>query len=308
VSKRSVDLENFVVPPSETSPLFWLNVVTPDYFRVMGMSVLSGTGFSAADLSGNPPVAVVTAATARRFWPGQNAVGKHLRFVGEKDWRMVVGVIADVRAYDLERNVPDWMKGTVYVPFSPKATLEDGRIPAEMTIALRTSLDESQAGAMLRRVVTDLNQEVPVSEARTMGAVVSAAVSTPASTLSLFVAFAGLALTLGLVGIYGVLSFLVSKRTREIGIRIALGAQRRNVLWLVMREGARFSLLGIGLGLTGAFLLTRFLSSELYGVSPLDPVTYLGVAVAMAAVTMLACYVPARRAMRVDPLIALRYD
>jgi predicted permease len=308
VSKRSVDLENFVVPPSETSPLFWLNVVTPDYFRVMGMSVLSGTGFSAADLSGNPPLAVVTAATARRFWPGQNAVGKHLRFVGEKDWRMVVGVIADVRAYDLERNVPEWMKGTVYVPFSPKATLEDGRIPAEMTIALRTSLDESQAGAMLRRVVTDLNQEVPVSEVRTMGAVVSAAVSTPASTLSLFVAFAGLALTLGLVGIYGVLSFLVSKRTREIGIRIALGAQRRNVLWLVMREGARFSLLGIGLGLTGAFLLTRFLSSELYGVSPLDPVTYLGVAVAMAAVTMLACYVPARRAMRVDPLLALRYD
>ena len=308
VSKRSVDLEDFVVPPSETSPLFWLNVVTPDYFRVMGMSVLSGTGFSAADLSGNPAVAVVTAATARRFWPGQNAVGKHLRFVGERDWRMVVGVIADVRAYDLERNVPDWMKGTVYVPFSPKATLEDGRIPAEMTIALRTSLDESQAGAMLRRVVTDLNQEVPVSEVRTMGAVVSAAVSTPASTLSLFVAFAGLALALGLVGIYGVLSFLVSKRTREIGIRIALGAQRRNVLWLVMREGARFSLLGIGLGLTGAFLVTRFLSSELYGVSPMDPVTYLGVAVAMAAVTMLACYVPARRAMRVDPLIALRYD
>jgi ABC-type antimicrobial peptide transport system permease subunit len=101
---------------------------------------------------------------------------------------------------------------------------------------------------------------------------------------------------------------LVAKRTREIGIRMALGAQRRNVLWLVMREGARFSLLGIALGLTGAFLLTRFLSSELYGISPIDPVTYLGVAVAMAAITMLACYLPARRAMRVDPLIALRYD
>ena len=205
-------------------------------------------------MSGNPPVAVVTAATARRFWPDQNAVGKHIRFVGEKDWRTVVGVIADVRAYDLERNLPEWIKGTVYVPFSPRATLEDGRIPAEMTIALRTSLDESQAGAMLRRIVSDLNQDVPVSEVKTMGAVVSGAVSTPASTMSLFVAFAGLALILGMVGIYGVLSFLVSKRTREIGIRIALGAQRRNVLWLVMREGARFSLLGIGLGLTGAFL------------------------------------------------------
>jgi ABC-type antimicrobial peptide transport system permease subunit len=259
-------------------------------------------------MSGNPPVAVVTVATARRFWPDQNAVGKHIRFVGEKDWRTVVGVIADVRAYDLERNLPEWMKGMVYVPFSPRATLEDGRIPSEMTIALRTSLDESQAGAMLRRIVTDLNQEVPLSEVKTMGAVVSAATSTPASTMSLFVAFAGLALTLGMVGIYGVLSFLVSNRTREIGIRIALGARRRSVLWLVMREGARFSLLGIGLGLTGAFFLTRFLSSELYGVSPMDPITYLSVAIAMFAITMLACYWPARRAMRVDPLIALRYD
>jgi ABC-type antimicrobial peptide transport system permease subunit len=228
--------------------------------------------------------------------------------VGEKDWRTVIGVIADVRAYNLERNLPEWMKGTVYVPFSPRSSLEDGRIPGEMTIALRTSLDESQAGAMLRRIVGDLNQDVPVSEVKTMGAVVSGAVSTPASTMSLFVAFAGLALILGMGGIYGVLSFLVSKRTREIGIRIALGAQRRSVLWLVMREGARFSLLGIAVGLTGAFLLTRFLASELYGISPIDPVTYLGVAVAMAAITMLACYLPARRAMRVDPLIALRYD
>ena len=259
-------------------------------------------------MSGNPPVAVVAASTARRFWPDQNAVGKHIRFVGEKDWRTVIGVIADVRAYDLEGNLPEWIKGTAYVPFSPRASLEDGRIPAEMTIALRTGLGESQAGAALRRIVGDLNQDVPVSEVKTMGAVVSDAVSTPASTMSLFVAFAGLALILGMVGIYGVLSFLVAKRTREIGIRIALGAQRRNILWLVMREGARFALLGIALGLTGAFLLTRFLSSELYGISPIDPVTYLGVAVAMAAITMLACYLPARRAMRVDPLIALRYD
>jgi len=117
-----------------------------------------------------------------------------------------------------------------------------------------------------------------------------------------------LALTLGLIGIYGVLSFLVSKRTREIGIRIALGAQRQHVLWLVLKEGAKFSLSGISLGLVGSFAITRWLASELYGVGPMDPVTYVGVAIAMAAVTMFACYVPARRAMRVDPLIALRYE
>jgi putative ABC transport system permease protein len=308
VTKRSLDVEDYVVPPAETSPLFWLNVVSPDYFRVMGVPLLSGNGFSAADESGSPAVAIVTAATARRFWPGQNAVGKHIRFLQGKDWHTVVGVIADVRAYDLQKNIPDWIVGTVYVPYSPKSTLEDGRVPAEMTIALRTASDEAQTSAMLRRVVSGLNQEVPVSEVKTMDTVVSEAISTPASTTSLFVVFAGLALVLAMVGIYGVLSFLVSKRTREIGIRIALGAQRHQILWLVMKEGAKFSLAGIALGLTGAFVVSRLLSSELYGVSPMDPITYAGVAIVMAVVTMLACYIPTRRAMRVDPMVALRYE
>jgi predicted permease len=306
VTKRSLDVEDYIVPTAETSPLFWLNVVSPDYFGVMGVPLLSGNGFTAADGSDNPMEAIVTAATARRFWPGQNAVGKHIRFVGGKDWHTVVGVIADVRAYDLQSNVPDWIAGTVYVPYSPKSTLEDGRVPAEMTVALRTTSDEAQTGAMLRRIVTSLNQEVPVSEVMTMGTVVSEAVSTPASTTFLFVAFAGLALVLAMVGIYGVLSFLVSKRTREIGIRIALGAQRRQILWLVMKEGAKFSFAGIALGLAGAFVVTRLLSSELYGVSPSDPVTFAGVAIVMVMVTLLACYVPTRRAMCVDPMVALR--
>jgi putative ABC transport system permease protein len=175
-----------------------------------------------------------------------------------------------------------------------------------MTIAVRTSSDESQVEAMLQRIVTSLNHDVPVSEVKSMGAVLSEVVSTPASTTSLFVTFAGLALVLGMIGIYGVLAFLVSKRTREIGIRIALGAQRRDLLWLVMREGAKFSLIGIALGLASAFAFTRLLSSELYGVSPADPLTYAGVAIVMTVVTLLASYIPTRRAMRVDPLIALR--
>jgi putative ABC transport system permease protein len=115
-------------------------------------------------------------------------------------------------------------------------------------------------------------------------------------------------LLLGIIGIYGVLSFLVAQRTREIGLRIALGAQRRDVLYLIMKEGAKFSLAGIAVGLIGAFLVTRLMSSELYGVSPLDPITYIGVAVVMAAVTLLACYIPTRRATRVDPMVALRYE
>jgi predicted permease len=308
VTKRSVDIENFTGSPGQTSPLFWMDAVTPGYFRVMNISLLSGRSFSEGETSGNPPVAIVNAETARRYWPGQNAIGQHVRLLDESNWRTVVGVAADVRAYDLQKTNPGWIKGTVYVPYSPTSTSEDRRVPPEMTIAVRTSSDESQVEATLQRIVASLNHDVPVSEVKTMSAVVSEAVSTPASTTSLFVTFAGLALVLGMVGIYGVLAFLVSKRTREFGIRMALGAQRRDVLWLVVREGARFSAIGIILGLGVAFAVTRWLSSELYGVSAVDPITYAGVAAVMAVVSMLACYLPARRAMRVDPLVALRYE
>ncbi len=276
VTKRSVDIENFTGSPGQTSPLFWMDAVTPSYFRVMNISLLSGRSFSEGETSGNPPVAIVNAETARRFWPGQNAIGQHVRLLDETNWRTVVGVAADVRAYDLQKTIPGWIKGTVYVPYSPTSTSEDRRVPAEMTIAVRTSSDGSQIEAMLQRIVASLNDDVPVSEVKTMNSVLSEAVSTPASTTSLFVTFAGLALVLGMVGIYGVLAFLVSKRTREFGIRMALGAQRRDVLWLVVREGARFSAIGIILGLGGAFAVTRWLSSELYGVSAVDTLNLRG--------------------------------
>jgi putative ABC transport system permease protein len=309
VSKRSLQIEGFPSPAAdEVLPLFWLDVITPDYFHVMGIPLLSGRAFNREDESGNAPVAILSAASARQFWPGQNAVGKHIKFARDTDWRTVVGIIGEVRAYDLERNVPDWIRGTVYVPYSRNSSLEDGRVPAEMTIAVQTSSNDSEVGGMLRGIVNELNREVPVSELKTMRAVVSEAVSTPASTMSLFVAFAGLALGLGMIGIYGVLAFLVSKRTREIGIRIALGAQRGDVLWLVMKEGAKFSLVGITIGFAAAFIATRGLASELHGVGPTDPVTYLGVALVMGAVTLLACYVPARRAASLDPMVALRYE
>ena len=309
VAKRSVSIENFVSPAGGmVSPLFWMNTVSPEYFHVMNVSLLAGRSFPTAETSGNPAVAIVNAETARRFWPGQDAIGKHIRLLGEMNWRTVIGVTADVRAFNLQKTIPDYMRGTVYVPLSPTSTLEDKRVPSEMTIAVRTNSDESQVGAMLQRTVASLNHDIPVSEVRTMGEIISEAVSTPASTTSLFVTFAALALVLGMVGIYGVLAFLVSKRTREIGIRIALGAQRGDVLWLILKEGAKFAVVGITLGLAGAFVVTRWLSSELYGVSATDPLTYAVVALLMGTITLLACYVPARRAMRVDPLIALRYE
>ena len=307
VSKRSLELEGHVVPNGDPAPLFWLDIATPDYFRVMGIPVLAGRGFADADTTGTP-VIVVTAETARRFWPNQSAVGKHIRLLDDQDWRTIIGVIPDVRAYDLQRNTPSWINGTAYVPYNSSATLEDRRIPAEMTIAIRTASDDSQIETQLRASVAAANPDVPISEVRSMGAVVSEAAATPASTTFLFVTFAGVALVLGMIGIYGVLSFLVARRTRELGIRVALGAQRGDLLWLVMKEGAKFCLAGITFGLAGAFLLTRLMASELYGVSPLDPITYVAVSLVMAGVTLLACYVPTRRAMRVDPVVALRYE
>jgi putative ABC transport system permease protein len=307
ITKRNVDLEEHIAAPGENAPLFWLDVVTPNYFHVMGINALAGREFNDVDEAGGP-VAVVTAGTARRYWPGENAVGKHMRLLKEKEWRTVVGVIPDVRAFDIQTSEPDWIEGTVYIPYNSTATLEDGRVPAEMTIAVRTKMDALQAESTLRRIVSELNQEVPISEMKTMQEVVSEAVSTPASTTSLFATFASLALVLGMIGIYGVLAFLVSKRTREIGIRLALGARRHDVLWLVMKEGAKFSFAGVALGLAGAMVFTRLLTSELYGVSPLDGITYFSVTGAMASVTLLACYIPTRRAMRIDPLTALRQD
>ncbi len=309
VAKRSFDIEDFTLASStETQPLFWLNVVTPEYFRVMDIPLVSGRWFTPADEAGGPPVVVVSAKTAKRFWPNGDAVGKHVRFVKETTWRTVVGVVADVRAFDLQTSEPDYMKGTAYVPYTRDATLEDGRLPVEMSIVVRTNTDDPGATNLLRNTLTAAIPNVPVSEFKTMREVVSDAASSSASTTLLFSIFAGLALILGVVGIYGVLSFLVTRRTREMGIRMALGAQRRDVLWMVIREGAQFSAIGIALGIVGAVVLGRFLTTQLYQIAPIDSATYIAVAALVAIISLAACCVPARRAMQIDPMVALRYD
>jgi putative ABC transport system permease protein len=181
-------------------------------------------------------------------------------------------------------------------------------MPAEMSLVVRTSNDETQIGKSIHDIALVLNPEAPVSELRTMPGVVSEAMSAPRSAMNLFVAFAALALLLGVVGIYGVISFFVGQRTREIGIRMALGAQRADVLKMVVNEGLSLTLPGVAVGFLAAFGLTRLLSSLLYGVSAMDPVALGGVALLFACVGLIASYIPARRAMRVDPVIALREE
>ena len=256
------------------------------------------------DLTG-PPVAIVTSATARRFWDGRNPIGRRVRFVGEQRWHTIVGVVADVRAYDLTKDVPDFIAGTVYVPQSLNGTMEDGRVPSDMTLALRTTLTGAQVGTLLRRLVATVSGEVVIGDVRPERS--SRRRRCRAGGYDLAPDDDGRpGVVLGMISVYGVLSFLVSRQTRDLGIRVALGAQRRDVFWLVIREGATLSVAGIAIGIAGAIALTRWLSSELHGVSPTDPATYIAVAVMMSVVTLMACYVPTRRAMNVDPSIVLR--
>ena len=281
-------------------------MITPDYFAVMKMRLHSGRVFADDDLAGGPLVAIVPASTARRFWPGTNPIGRRVRFVGEPDWRTIVGVVADVRAYDLTRSVPEWMAGAIYVPYTAAATMEDGSIPTNMMLTLSSGTPPAQMAATLRQQAAALTGEVVVDEVKPLGAVLGDAVAGPAATASLVVSMAALALVLGCIGVYGVLSFLISRQTRDLGIRLALGAQRRDVFWLVIGEGARFCIAGVVLGVAGAMAISRWLASELHGVSPTDPATYAVVVIATTLVTLAACYIPTRRAMRVNPLVVLR--
>jgi predicted permease len=306
VNKRSVYLEG--KPETQLLPLVWQNIVSPDYFGVMRIRLLQGRAFTESDSSGNPPVAMLSASTARRFWPNDDAVGRHIRLTDTSDWLTVVGVVADVRAFTLQQNLPSWIDGAIYLPYGPKATMEDKRMPAEMTLTVRTTVDEPGLADSIRSIVAGLNQDTPFSEVKWMVAVLSDATSSPRSVTSLFAGFAAVAFLLGAVGIYGVMSFFVGQRTREIGIRMALGAQKADVLKIVLREGLSMTLAGVVAGLFAAFVLTRLLRSLLYGVGATDPLTLGAVAALFGLVAVAACYIPARRAMRVDPMVALRYE
>ncbi|HXW56344.1 MAG TPA: ABC transporter permease [Candidatus Cybelea sp.] len=308
VNKRSQHVEGRVPAPGEPDPLFWQNVVSPDYFRLMRIPVLRGRDFTNADGAGRPPVVILSESTARRFWPNGDALGKHLQPDGDQEWFTIVGIVADVRAYSLLHAAPTWIDGTVYIPYGPSVTLEDGSMPAEMTLVVRTPGDVSEIGRAIRDVAFTLNPEAPVSELKTMPAVVREAMSAPRSAMYLFLAFAALALILGVVGIYGVISFFVGQRTPEIGIRMALGAQRSDILRMVVAEGLSLTVPGVAAGLGAALGLSRLLGSLLYGVSATDPLALAGVALLFSCVAVLACCVPARRALRVDPAFALHEE
>ena len=303
------DVEDHPRDPKDPAPVLSETIITPDYLRLMGVPLLRGREFTADDMRPDaPPVALVTASTARKFWPNQNPIGKHLKRAWKSQWTTtVVGVTGDVNEYSLASRLPSFADGAAYVPYGNGGNAGVPR-PAEMTLVVRVRSNLSSLSEEVRKIVSSLDADVPLSEVRTLGTVVSESVEAPRSTMWLFSAFALLALVLGAVGIYGVFSYYVTERTHEIGVRVALGAKSNDILKLVVGRGLELTLIGVVIGVMCAIALTRFLSSLLYGVTPTDPSTFAAVSFVLASMGLLASYIPARRAMRVDPMVALRYE
>ncbi|MDX6613980.1 MAG: hypothetical protein QOD75_3166 [Blastocatellia bacterium] len=277
-------------------------VIHDNYFKTLGVLILKGRDFNERDSEKGQPVIIVNEAFARKFFPNEEPVGKRIKpgiSVGEEKpaMREIVGVVADVRNRNLSSDLrPGYFVPAAQIPFN------------QMTLVVRTTNDPHSLITGVQNEVRAMDQDVPVFNIKTMDEYISATVAAPRFNTTLLVIFAVVALILTVVGLYGVMSYSVAQRTNEIGIRMALGAQTRDVMRLIVSQGFKLVLLGLAIGLVGALALMRVLASLLFGVSARDPYTFAAVAIVLASVALLACYIPARRASRVDPLQALHYE
>ena len=274
-------------------------VCTPDYFQTMGISILKGRGFTDQDRTGAKPVIIINETMARRYWPNGDAVGKRVRFSGPLDkapWMEVVGIVQDV-------------KHELNVPVTPDYYLPHAQDPWNaMVLVAKTSVDPASMSASIRQQVLAIDNEQPVFDVHTMREVQAISVAVYSFGSVSMAIFAVIALLLAAIGIYGVMAFTVGQRTQEIGIRMALGASAVDVLKLIIRSGMFLAAIGVAAGLAGALAVTRLIKSLLFGVSPTDVLTFSLVTAGLLLVALLACYIPARRATKVDPLVALRYE
>jgi len=296
---RSLTVEGFPVLSVGQAPSINHCVITPNYFRTMGIPILIGRDFTDADSRDSMKVTIIDERLAREYWPNESPIGKRVRFGPPEDnepWHTIVGVVGAVKHESLNLT----RKKTVYLPHA-QITVNS------MALAVRAANPENLAPA-IRGQVKAVDPDQPVIDVRTMTEVISRSVWQPRLYAILFGVFAAVAFALASVGVYGVMAYSVSERTREIGIRVALGAQRRDVLKLVVAQGMKLTLIGAGIGLAAALALTRLMQSLLFEVSPTDPLTFAGLAALLTVVTLLACYLPARRATKVDPMVALRCE
>ena len=273
--------------------------MSPHYFRTLGMPILAGRDFTVRDDIQAPGVAIVNQVFANRHFPGEEAIGKSIRFYSTRDpqppWLQIVGVVGDVRQVGLGSEA----RPEIYVPHAQSAW-------GFITFFVRSDGDPMSLAGAVKSAIQELDKDQPISNIATLEEVLAGSIADRRGMMFLMGVFAAVALLLAAVGIYGVISHSVSQRTREIGIRIALGAQVTEVLKLILRQGLLLVLAGTGLGLGMALLLTRVISDLLFEVSPTDLVTFISVPLVIAAVALTACYIPARRAIKVDPIVALR--
>jgi putative ABC transport system permease protein len=278
-----------------------LRIITPDYFRALGVPLIRGRFFAETDEEKAPQVAIINQALARKYFQGEDPLGKRITFDDPRSndaaWVTIIGVVGDVK----HRGLNVQPKPEYYLP-----NLQ--RPQRSMILAVRTSADPRSVTASVRKEILAVDPDQPVSNIRTMNDVISTSVAAQRLSTTMLGIFAGIALVLAAVGIYGVMSYAVTQRTHEIGIRMALGAQRRDVLRMIIKEGMTLAILGVGIGLVASFALTRVMSSLLYDVSVTDPLTFIGLSLLLSVVALLACGIPARRATRVDPMVALRYE
>jgi predicted permease len=299
-SSGSFEVEGRPVPEGQPVPEVYRESVSTRYFETLGLRLREGRMFSSADTTNSPRVVIINETMARTFWPGESAVGKRIGSTGpEKNWKEIVGVVNDVR-FPASLTEP-------YTPFQSYEPMAQG--PANrVSIGLRSRVSTTAMASAVRKIVLDLDRDQALFQIRTARDLIETGLGRMSLLGRLLGAFAVLGLVLAAIGVYGVTSYSVLQRTGEIGIRMALGAQRRDVLWLVLNTGLRLSLLGALIGLGGAWAVSRLLSAAVPALPSSDPWTFAGVTMALIGAALLACYLPARRATKVNPMEALRYE
>lgn len=302
-----VDIEGHPKTADHPAPMMWFNAVSPDYLHVLNVPLLAGRNLSRADSANANPVASVSAAMAKQFWPRETAIGKHIKPTGSKAWRTIVGVVADVHHYSLSKALPVWVHGSVYMPYA-QAETEDGSIPATMTLLVKSHVDPAMLSARLHQLAQSLDPNAPVGQAVSLETLMTHSIADFSSTIRVFLSFATGAMLLAAMGIYGLTSYWVTQRTYEIGLRVAIGASRRRITAMILKQGLTVSFYGVIGGVAASLLLTRFLASLLYGVGANDAMTFIAVIALVLGVACLATAVPAWRASRIDPVKSLRAE
>jgi putative ABC transport system permease protein len=280
----------------ETPPLATQVGVTPDYFKTLGIPLVRGRYFTTVDSQNGPPTVIISETVMRRFWPKEDPTGRKISLDGGKNWITIAGVVGDVREFGLDKNPVN----ELYFPLE--------QAPGFGAVLVRTIGDPRSVAQQVRQAILDADSDTAIVGVDTLEEARSDSLTTPRVTAELIALFAGLALIVAATGVGGILALMVSQRTQEIGIRMALGATPASVLRMIMGQGLGLVLGGLLVGLVGALALTRLMASLLFGVTPTDPLTFAGVALVFVLAALVACYVPARRATRIDPLIALRSE